>query len=183
MANLIIFAICMLSCFTLGYLTHLATEVAQQETDGVKRHRKPRLKITRYWLGNKEFNVSLFRVKNFCNELENTSDGCKVMGQIYHIGDLTKCIVGLIIGYDLKWFENDKFNSTVQAEIDLFVKNLERFDRFLQQPQFVIQSGIDEAIMELKDANQPILNHMGAIKNSVTNYIETGDYKLIEFNQ
>lgn len=183
METFIVIVICILLGFILGYIAFTVNSMTQKDTSSSKHHRKPHLKITRYWVGNEEFNVSLFRVKNFCDEMEDTPNGCKVMGQIYHIRQLTKSIVGLIIGYDLKWFENEKLDDVIQAEIDLFVKNLERFNHFLQQPPVVVQSGIDEAIAELKTANQTIMDQMGSIKNSVTDYIEKGGYKLIEFNQ
>ena len=140
METFIVIVICILLGFILGYIAFTVNSMTQKDTSSSKHHRKPHLKITRYWVGNEEFNVSLFRVKNFCDELEDTPNGCKVMGQIYHIRHLTKSIVGLIIGYDLKWFENEKLDDVIQAEIDLFVQNLERFNRFLQQPPVVVQS-------------------------------------------
>ena len=180
MGNLIITIICTVLGFIIGYLFCIATMHIRVSNRRV-HHRKPSLRIKRYWIGNQEFNVSLFQVKNFGEEMEATPNGHKAMGQVYHVRDLTNCIVGLIIGYDLKWFENDKLDIRMQAEIDQFVKNLEKFNRFLKQPPVVVQSGIDEAITELRNANQPILNRMGAIKNHVADYIETGGYNLIEF--
>ncbi|MBQ5812203.1 hypothetical protein IIW29_01345 [Candidatus Saccharibacteria bacterium] len=103
--------------------------------------------------------------------------------QINQFQRLVEEIVGHVIGYELIWFENGRFDNIIQSEIDAFVNNLEQYNRFLTQPSVVVKSGVDKALIELEEANRPIIEKTKKLRINVIDYIEKGGYKLIEFNQ
>lgn len=147
------------------------------EESCAKRSRTIRLK--RYKIGNDEFNISLFEVKNQVSSLQGLI-GIKPLRQIYHVQDMAKMIVGLIIGHDMFRMYNEAYRMAIQTEVDAFVANLERYNEFLKQPEVVVLYNFDEASRELKEANQPILDRLGALRNEVIEHRANGEgYPLL----
>ena len=163
----------------------------RDQIDDYLSKKRPIIKLKRYQLGNTEFNVTSFKVKNRTKDQDGLSPESqdehlaerKALEQIIHFEKIAKDTVSLVIAYDLKWFEEGKLDDDIQTEIDAIVKNIERYNRFLNQSELIVTTNIEEAATELKTANQPILNRLGTIRKTVIKYIEDGGYKLIEFNQ
>ena len=135
--------------------------------------------LKRCRIGSEGFNISSFEIRNEKYLQDFIED--ETLRQIQQVQEMVNEIVGLIIGYDLKWFEADWSRARIQDEVDGFVINLERFNKFLKQPDVAVEVNFSEATKELTEANQPILNNLEVIRKDIIDYIEEGGYPLIEF--
>ena len=180
-ASLIVAIICTILGFIAGI--HIGIEGIQSFCGFNDDYRIPELRLKRCNIGTEVFNVTYFEIKNQREIQKHIQKYNNLIMQINQFQRLVEEIVGHVIGYELIWFENGRFDNIIQSEIDAFVNNLEQYNRFLTQPSVVVKSGVDKALIELEEANRPIIEKTKKLRINVIDYIEKGGYKLIEFNQ
>ena len=158
-------ALCLRACDDLihGFATKKKGEIGE-------------IGLRRFWIGNDEFKIYLCRVKE-----KDFAGARNYYLQTARLENTVEEIVSLIIGYDLKWFKTSEFREAVQIKVDDFVADLERYNEFIERPEAQNDRILIHASVELEIATQPILDSLEELKNEVTDYVNSGDYKLIEF--
>lgn len=131
--------------------------------------------LRRFEIGTDEFSISTFKVENQCYM------DVGILSQMANLQNVLEKIVWLIVAYDLKWFQTGEFRGAVQEKVDDFVVNIEKYNEYMKRPGAKRANNPLKASIELKEANQPIVECLEKLKKEIDEYIEIGGYKLVNF--
>ena len=119
-------------------------------------------------------------------DLTNYHAGIKLLRQIEHLQKMVEIIVSFVMIHDLDLCQLDapatlralSLEGEVQNDVDNFIINIERFNELAKQSKMAIPQNFGEIAKELKEANQPILNHLAALKNEIANDIKKSSFRI-----
>lgn len=133
------------------------------------------IRLKRYDIGNGEFVISLYKLKNRSDLLTylcehgymrhecRTPYANKILRQIQHVQSMAEMIIYLKTIHGLRGGMTP-LPREIQDEVDKFVANIERFNNFTKQSKVAYLENFDNMAKELKEANQPILDTLAAYR-------------------
>lgn len=151
--------------------------------DDTKPKRKSIIRLKRYRVGPENFSFNLFRINGSDAMLRKNLESYEVLQQIDFMQEYIIRIIGLVVAYDLKEFQTIETKATIQASLETFVANTHVFNTFMKQAEYVVANTYDEAIEELKQANQPALETVKKIDEAVVAQVANSAHQLIDFQQ
>lgn len=171
--------ISIIAVIIVGVIIMMTAIMALQDRNFKKKRFVIRLKA--YTIGNEDFTISLCEVKNQKKLRsflymrgymlhEKVPYAIKVLHQVRHVQSIVEEIVSLLMIFDF-YGGPIPTQEQIQQEIDRFVTNIEHFNDFMEQSKVVVVDDFDNIARELKEANQPILDNLAAMKNQVINVI------------